>query len=524
MKHFLTVLFLCSSLWLFSQPTQITIGTPENEENYPMIRLSNGDFILAGNTKNIGFGGKDVLVTRTTPNGNLIWSRQFGGSGDETALSISEAAGGGFLIGGETFSNDPNGDAFIFKVDASGNLLWWKEYGDSFYDITYSVLGLSDGSIISAGLMEVSTLDYDAFLMKTDANGDTLWTKVIGLPGIEHAVNVIQTSDSGFIFCGKALGIGQGVCECWLVKTDANGDTLWTRTYGGIGWDEGMDIIEQPNGYVVCGGTNSEGASNYDFFLMQVDLSGNLVWIKQYGGPNVEASYCVQEVPNEGYIIAGYTETYSYTNSRGNDSANAFIVKTNYSGDTLWTMVYGGNLKEECFSVVVNDSGYAFSGYTQSFGDSLQTYLFLTDSLGYTSCLERRVQPDIWLPTFVESGYSFNVNAGYQVNAPTMQQMNTGVNRTVNCTAPLSTATITAGKEISVFPNPTNGSITVRSSSPMRMICLYNAHGDVIGMQFPIATAGNELSVDTPHIPGVYSIAITFDDGTVGTKTIIVTD
>lgn len=520
-RFLLLPLFFCSGI-LFAQPSQLTFGTPENEESYPMVRLSNGDFILAGCTQNAGFGGKDVFVTRTDANGNIAWSKQYGGSGDETALSVSQTPDGGFVIGGESFSSDPNGNAFICKVDAAGGLQWWKEYGDGLYDITYSVLALVDGSIISAGLMETSPVDYDAFLMKTDANGDTLWTRVIGVPGIEHAVNVIETSDAGFLFCGKSLSRGQGACDCWLVKTNANGDTLWTRTYGGAGWDESMDLIEQPNGYIVCGGTNSEGNSNYDFLLMQIDFAGNLVWVKQYGGQNIEASYCVQEVPNEGYIIAGYTETYSYDNSRGTDSANAWIVKTNYTGDTLWTMVYGGNRKEECFSVeVVPHRGYAFAGYTQSFGDSLQAYLFLTDTAGFTGCFERRTHPVVHTPAFVQGSYAWNVRAGYAVTAPSVAQMNTGATRTLNCSLPMGIAEEANANSFTVYPNPAPGEFTVRASSPVKTVCIHDATGKAVA-HTSAWVSQNETRISCNAAPGLYTVAITFENGSTINRILIV--
>lgn len=524
MRYPLCLLLLLFSAFCNGQSAQIILGTPENEENYPMIRLANGDYAFAGNTKNIGFGGKDVLVTRTDAAGNLLWSKQYGGSGDETAISISETSDGGFVVGGESFSTDVNGQAFLFKTDGAGVMQWWKEYGDAFYDITYSVLGLADGSIISAGLMEVAPVDYDAFLMKTDANGDTLWTKTIGLPGIEHAVNVIQTADSGFIFCGKALGIGQGVCECWVVKTDMNGDTLWTSVIGGQGWDESMDIIEQPNGYIVCGGSNSEGNSNYDFILLQLDLSGNLVWVKQYGGMWVEDSYCVQEIPGEGFVLAGYTETYSYTNNRGTDSANAWLVKTDYNGDTLWSMVYGGNLKEECFSVaVVPNVGLAFTGYTASHGDSLQSYLFMTDTAGFTGCNERRTQPTVFSPSFVESSYPFNVNAGYTVTSPSRSQQNTSTSRTVNCGSPLSVAAPQPAPGISLFPNPANHQFTVRAPENIVSVCIMGSSGKRVLCTY--ADANNysrEVNIATPSAAGWYMVEVTLESGAVMNGKIVV--
>jgi hypothetical protein len=323
---------------------------------------------------------------------------------------------------------------------------------------------------------------------------------------------VIQTSDSGYIFCGKTLSVGQGVCDCWIVKTDASGDTLWTKVIGGAGWDESMDIIEQSNGYIVCGGSNSEGFSNYDYILMNLDFQGNLVWVKQYGGVWVEDSYCVQEVPGEGYIFAGYTETYSPTNSRGTDSANAWIVKVNYVGDTLWSMVYGGTLKEECFSVaVIPNSGFAFAGYTGSFGDSLQAYLFITDTAGYTGCNERRTQPTVFSPAFVDASYSFNVSGGLTVSSPTMQGMNTGTQRTLNCGSPLN-----APEAISPtlrFANPVVGNLILDADRPMDHISIFSINGTLVSQE----NAENSLTftAKVPQASGLYILQVVFEDGNI---------
>lgn len=114
------------------------------------------------------------------------------------------------------------------------------------------MIQLNDGGFLLAGLTEgMVQYDYDAFLLCTDANGDTLWTKKYGGPGIDHAVQVSQTSDAGFLFCGKILRYCAGSCDCWLVKTDANGELLWTNIIGGTGWDESMSLLERTGGYAI---------------------------------------------------------------------------------------------------------------------------------------------------------------------------------------------------------------------------------------------------------------------------------
>jgi hypothetical protein len=504
------IIFLSALTSAAQQGSQISFGTPDKDENYPMIQLSNGNFLFAGATTHQGAGGKDVLVTVTDSLGQIIWSKQYGGTGDETALSVCECSNGDLVLGGESFSADTDGDAFLFRVTSAGTLLWWKNYGGTLYDITYSVIEIPGGELVAAGLTEVALLDYDAFLFKTDASGNILWQNVIGRAGIEHAVNVIQTADNGFIFCGKALSVGQGYCDCWFVKTDSNGDTLWTSTVGGQGWDESMDIIEVPGGYVACGGSNSEGFSNYDYILMRIDSVGNLIWVKQYGGVNVEDSYCVKDIPGTGYALAGYTETFSYSNTRGSDSANAWVVLTDYNGDTLRNWVYGGNQKEECFSIeYLGGMRFAFSGYTASAGDSLQVYFYRTDSIGATGCNERPTQPHVLSPSFVTGHFSFNISQSVTTTSYSALTQNSGAVASVDCQTPLTIPE--PAVQLISFNNPATNTLEINSQVPVHTLEIYNSQGQLV--QIHNAENNNAGSFHLSAPPGLYILKFRLTDG-----------
>ncbi|MBI3510361.1 MAG: T9SS type A sorting domain-containing protein [Bacteroidetes bacterium] len=454
--------FLFISTTSFAQNFQAHYGTAHDEDAYSMCVTPGNGFLLCGSSYGTGSGGKDAMLLKTNAGGLLEWSKVYGGAGDETAIYVQPVPAGGYIFCGETFSADVNGDAFIARTDSSGNLLWWKNYGGANYDIAYSVKPLSDGGFIVAGLTEKGSLDYDAFLMRTDANGDSLWTRIMGGPNIDHAVQVIATADSGFIFSGKILSYGSGSSDIWLVKTNANGDTTWTEEIGGPGWDEGMDILEIPNGYIICGGTNSYGSGNYDFLLMQIDAAGQLQWAKTYGGQNVEASYNVKKISSGGYAFCGYTETFGPGHSRGTDSANALLIRTDVNGDTLWSMAYGGSLKEECFAVnTTYDGGFALCGYTGSFGDSLQAYVFRSDSMGYSGCNERRASPDIGIPPLVEMHHSVTVSRGLMKTIPVSSAANFAAQQNVLCGGPLN-VNENAQENISLFPNPSGDEITIR--------------------------------------------------------------
>lgn len=522
-KYILLFTLICFYFSASSQVFQFHYGTAFDDDGFPMKKLPDGGFILAGSSKGNNAGGKDASLYRMNSLGQLQWSKQYGGSGDETVLFVERTNNGGYVACGETFSASANGDAFLFRTDSLGNLLWWKNYGGADYDINYSVAPLSDGGFILAGLTQSGPADYDAFLIRTDSNGDTLWTKNYGGPGVDHAVQVIQTSDGGFIFCGKMLSYGAGSCDCWLVKTDANGNLQWTKTYGGAGWDESMDIVERPDGYAVCGGSNSTGAGNYDFMLFKTDLSGNLQWTKLYGGGNIEASYCIIDVPGKGYAFCGYTETFGPGHNRGTDSANVWLIQTDYNGDTIRSMAYGGTLKEECFALDrTNSGGFALAGYTGSFGDSLQAYLFTTDSTGFAGCNEKRSYPDVTIANFVSASYAITLPPGIPVStfAATTSALNAA--GTQLCGGPLSENEIPQTDfSIRVFPNPSHENISISFGNEIAEdLQIFDAYGNCVFRSNPQSVM---MQISTKDFAkGIYSVRAKNGKGAIANTVVVV--
>lgn len=510
---FLLMLFANAGI-LHAQVFQFHYGNANEQDAYPMTKPASGGFLIGGSSRGNNAGGKDALLLRTDDNGSLQWSRTYGGSGDETAFGVNALSNGGYAACGESFSASAAGDAFLFRTDSAGNLLWWKNYGSPYYDIAYSFLQLSDGGFVLAGLTETNPGDYDAFLIRTDSNGDTLWTKIFGGPGIDHAVQVIQTNDGGFFFCGKILSYGAGYCDCWLVKTDANGNLQWTNFIGGAGWDEAMSVVERPDGYALCGGTNSGGQGNYDFLLFKTDLSGNLQWAKAYGGSNVEASYSIVDVPGRGYAFCGYTETFGPGHSRGTDSANVWLIHTDYAGDTIWARAFGGSLKEECFSVqITNDSGFALTGYTTSFGDSTQAYLFTTDSTGAAGCNEKISHPDITVLNFAQAQNSILKSPGLSVNNFPAQANNGSASGTQLCGGPL-TVREEPSAALFAYPNPFGETIHIRLNKTVQdKILLTDISGRIVKEE--IVGGKNEIhewqTGDIP--PGLYLVQYTDENG-----------
>jgi hypothetical protein len=153
-----------------------------------------------------------------------------------------------------------------------------KTYGGAYYDVAYSVQQTSDGGYIVAGVTHsFSAGGYDIFLIKTDANGNVQWAKTYGGTSGDGAFPVQQTSDGGYIVAGGTWSFGAGSADLFLIKTDANGNIIWAKTYGGTDWDWAESVQQTSDGgYIVAGYTESFSAGGYDIFLIKTDANGEI--------------------------------------------------------------------------------------------------------------------------------------------------------------------------------------------------------------------------------------------------------
>jgi hypothetical protein len=206
-----------------------------------------------------------------------------------------------------------------------------KTYGGTGYDHAFSVQQTSDGGYIVAGTTNsfyAGGHHYDVFLIKTDANGNVQWAKTYGGTDDEGARFVQQTSDGGYIVAGTTGSFGPGGYPLFLIKTDANGNVQWAKTYGGIHWDEARSVQQTSDGgYIVAGWVSSYGAGNRDFFLVKTDANGDIQWAKTYGGAGVDEVFSFQQTSDGGYIVVGYTTSF------GAGRGDFFLIKTDANGD-----------------------------------------------------------------------------------------------------------------------------------------------------------------------------------------------
>jgi hypothetical protein len=488
-----------------------TYGGTYEDIAFSVQQTSDGGYIVAGYTTSFGAGGEDIFLIKTDANGNIQWAKTYGGTAIDWAYSVQQTSDGGYIVAGGTHSFGAGSyDIFLIKTDADGNIIWAKTYGGTYSDYAYSVQQTSDGGYIVAGGTGSFGAGGDIFLIKTDANGNIIWAKTYGGTNYDEAYSVQQTSDGGYIVAGYTESFGAGYGDIFLIKTDANGNVQWAKTYGGTDLDWAYSVQQTSDGgYIVAGFTYSFGAGYDDIFLIKTDANGNIQWAKTYGGIDYDWAHSVQQTSDGGYILAGGTDSF------GAGYYDALLVKTDANGNISWAKIYGGTDDDIAFSVQqTSDGGYILAGGTDSLGAGYSgAFLVKTDANGNIgSCsIVRSVSPAVTTPSPTVGTPSPSVSSV----SPTVYSVSptvTSPTLTVSEPCPLSISEFC--QPVSGIITPYKGGIKVRGSGEFE-VKVYNVSGGVVKS----ARGKNEVKLELSR--GVYFVEVVSGGKVIREKVVI---
>jgi hypothetical protein len=391
-KYLIPLIILYNSFALSQNPdtiwTKIHSISPlgDIDEGICLRQTADGGFIITGSCVPKGLESHiDILLLKTDPSGNIAWLKSYGKDFVESAFSVEQTSDGGYIIGGHAVTGSyplvepPISDVWILKTDISGDTLWTKTFGGEGNEYCTSIQQTSDLGYILTGTMyseycypnyEVNE-DYQpdssrAWLIKTDSAGDTLWTKTFFTKS--HSNSVIQTSDGAYLICGWIFPDEQSnQSDVLLIKINSLGDTIWTRIIGEEDYDIGLCVREVSDGYIISGQTKPVG-QHYDALLIKTDLSGKVAWIKTYGGDLSDVGFTV-EVSNGGFFITGATNGTWWVTA----ISDMWAFKTDLNGNIIWERIYDIRSTDIAYcGIQSSDSGYILTGMTShGFGGDL---------------------------------------------------------------------------------------------------------------------------------------------------------
>jgi hypothetical protein len=337
--------FLSKMVWLIKTDANGDLvwdrifGGSRNDIGYSVQQTTDGGYILVGSTESFGAGGSDLWLIKTDASGNEAWNKTFGGARYDWGHSVQQTNDGGYIMTGTMYSYNSSHLSqmvWLMKTDANGDLVWSRIFGGPRNDWGNSVQQTSDGGYIVVG----ATRSYGqggnsaVWLIKTDANGDEAWERAFNGPDDTVGYSVQQTSDGGYIVAGSRVPYGGLIGEIWLIKTNANGNRVWDKTFGGSGEDVGKSV-QQTNdgGYIMAGNLGSQSGGIQYIRLIKTDANGNKVWDKSFGESGWNEGKSVQQTNDGGYIVTGSTASYSARNSA------LWLIKTDPDGNEVWDKI-----------------------------------------------------------------------------------------------------------------------------------------------------------------------------------------
>ena len=302
-----------------------------NDRVNTVIELEDGSLVMAGFSTSNTNSSKDLLIMRTDSEGNTEWQSIYGDTRDEIANSISSASDGGFIIAGEiTNENTGNSSCYLLKVNNNGEFEWDRSFGGSLNDQGFSLISANDGGFVITGVTRSQNdSSGDLWLIKVNNTGEILWEKTFGGENFESGRSLQQTSDEGYIIVGQTESFGNGNNDAYLLKTDSQGNEIWSRTYGGSGTDQGRYVVETlDQGYIISGYTDSYGSmGGFNFWLIKTDSNGDLEWQEYYGGSGDDRAFCGMQASDGGYAIVGQS------NTGGSTGVDILLIKTDDIGN-----------------------------------------------------------------------------------------------------------------------------------------------------------------------------------------------
>ena len=363
-------------------------------------QTADGGYIIAGHTLSDdiqvsdNYGGVDYWLVKTDAQGNIQWEQNYGGSSTDLGQTIIQTDDEGYLFLGGALSNDrdvtaPKGsfDIWLLRLNANGDVVFDRSYGGTGNDRPSWMEATSDGGYVICATTSSDNGDVnenkgvtDVLVLKLDANLNVQWSKTVGGSSEDFANHIQQTSDGGYVVTGGTFSIdgdingNNGDMEVLVFKLDANGNLMWLQTLGGSGLEWGNSIIETSNGDImVTGATDSsdgdfpENAGFRDLWLARFNSAGVLLWRQIYGGLKDDMGSALLETPNNGFLVAGHAEVPDGDVSNNNGILDIWLLNTAEDGSLIRDYNYGGSMTEMTEDMqFTNDGGLLISGFSES--------------------------------------------------------------------------------------------------------------------------------------------------------------
>jgi len=369
---FITIAAIVLSNFLIAQNLEgpYCKGGSEDDSAWDIVTGPDGNYIFAGNSKssdgdlNTNNGSSDVWLYNVSPQGALIWSKNYGESNPEYGKAIINANDGGYIVCAYRNLVDgehSNSDFWIFKVDEEGEMLWQSLFGEENRDLAYSVISANgNGYYITGSSVDPNSNDEFVRVIRINEQGNKIWEKRL-LEGYRiNPTCSAPTPEGGIIVATSTVDV---TAVCNIFKLNSLGNIVWHRIHGDSNYDHPRAIIP-----ISSGGYYIAGKSNGDFWLFLIDENGNLLKSKKFGGSKGDNAYDFLLTAHEDLILVGTTYSDDGDVSGYTDKADSWIICLDPSWELKWQICIGDKSGDDYAKGIssAGDNEWLITGYSDS--------------------------------------------------------------------------------------------------------------------------------------------------------------
>ncbi len=355
------------------------VGGTADDVAFSLVQAPDDGFVLAGRSDSLATGANRGWAAKVDKYGRFIWGTDLGPTAGFGAADVTSATGGGYLVA--------HGAMAVMKLDEAGAVQWQRTHADTskLPRIAYAIARSATGGGVIAGAAYTAaggtTAAREALLVRFGDKGEQVWSQTYKRDALTQPEDV-ATVDKGFLLVGWTEGkIGATGRDFWALRTGDTGNELWNKRWGGSFDDEAKAVAIAPDGgFVLTGLTHSIGAGGADLWVMKVDANGGQLWSRSYGGEEADEGHGITRV-GDNFVMTGRR------NSLGVGPGGLWLLEISGSGDLVWQATYGAAWKTQGFAVIALHDGYAVAGSSirNSMGGN-DFWLVRSDKIGQHKC------------------------------------------------------------------------------------------------------------------------------------------